>query len=70
MAEESTTSEVPTSRWGLPINWDGHERKQYPFFVTSVDEIAREGWVYMRQSTNTAWVIIPQRSKYAANHVR
>lgn len=67
MAEESTTPEVPTSEWGLPLDWDGHERNPYPFFVEDTLLIPKMGWDYIHQSSNTAWVIIPTRSRNA-NH--
>jgi len=68
MAAESTASEVETSFWGLPTNWDGHEPKQYQFFVETVDLIAEEGWKYMFHSTNTGWAITPTRSRNAIDN--
>jgi len=65
MAAESSAPEVEISHWGLPTNWDGHETKQYPFFVEATGLIARKGWQYIFESTNTSWVIIPTRSRNA-----
>jgi hypothetical protein len=52
-----------TSQWGLPLDWDGHALKPYPFFCESVSAIDEEGWKYIKESTNVSWVIIPRRSE-------
>ena len=70
MARKPAPAEVPESFWGLPLDWDGHEKRQYPFFVSSVADIDDDGWAYMFKSTQTAWVIIPNRSQNADNNVR
>jgi hypothetical protein len=67
MAEELAPTEVTASEWGLPLNWDGHEQRQYQFFVRSIEEITKEGWAYIFKSNNTAWVISPERTQHA-NH--
>ncbi len=67
MAEESAATEVPTSFWGLPLDWDGCETRPHAFFVDAIDALPREAWDYIYKSTNTAWVIIPSRSTYAYN---
>lgn len=57
------------SYWGLPVNWDGHEQRVYPFFVPSVDSIQSGGWEFIGQSTNLSWVIIPERSHRGHHNV-
>ena len=70
MAEEPAPAEVEVSEWGLPINWDGHETRQYIFFVTAIEDIAPEGWEYVYKASNTGWVICPQRSEHAPDYIR
>ena len=65
MASESTPAKDKASEWGLPLTWDGHEKRQYPFFVSAVEDIDVGGWDYMNESKSTAWVIIPYRSRNA-----